>query len=114
MARRSTRILYRSEEEEKKEITSRDLTRKQLFRYVFDDFLRGFFLVGCLFFDGLIVAYIFRFIPNGPFYSRATDLFFSFKLYDVYFFILIALLEAIVIFYQAKLFRKIWPVGKEY
>lgn len=114
MARRSTRISYKSEEEEKKEITSKDLTRGQLLRYIFDDFLRGFYLVACLFLDGLIIAYLFRYVPNGPFLSRATNLFFHFGIYDVYFIILIAFFEAIVIFYQGKLFRKIWPVGKEY
>lgn len=114
MARRSIRISYRSEELAKKEITSRDLTKKQLIRYVFDDFLRGFYLVACLFLDGLIIAYLFRYIPNGQFYSRATDLFFNFKLYDVYFFMLIAFVEAVVIFYQGRMFRKLWPVGKEY
>ncbi len=114
MARQSTRISYKSEEEEKKEITSKDLTRKQLIRYIFDDFLRGFYLVGCLFLDGLIIAYLFRYIPNGPFLSRATNLYFSFGLYDLYFILLIGLIEAVVIFYQGRMFRKIWPVGKEY
>ncbi|AKA48152.1 hypothetical protein IX51_02480 [uncultured archaeon] len=114
MARQSTRISYKSEEEEKKEVTSKDLTRGQLIRYIFDDFLRGFYLVACLFLDGLIIAYMFRYIPNGHFYSRATNLFFSFGLYDLYFVMLIALIEAVVIFYQGKLFRRIWPVGKEY
>ncbi len=114
MARKSTRISYKSEEEEKEEITSRDLTRNQLLRYIFDDFLRGFYLVGCLFLDGVIVAYSFRFIPNGPFYSSAANLFFNFKIYDVYLIMVIAFAEAVIIFYQGRLFRKIWPVGKEY
>lgn len=114
MARKSTRISYKSEEEEKQEITSKDLTRNQLLRYIFDDFLRGFYLVGCLFLDGVIIAYSFRLIPNGSFYSSAANLFFNFKIYDLYFLILIAFVEGIIIFYQGKLFRKIWPVGKEY
>lgn len=114
MARRSTRISYKSEEANKKEITSKDLTRKELMRYIFDDFLRGFYLVGCLFLDGIIIAYSFRLIPNGAAYSKSLDLFFNFSIYYVYVLMLILLVEAIVIFYQGKAFRKLWPPGKEY
>lgn len=114
MARTSTKISYKSEAEEEKEITSKDLTRKELVRYIFDDFLRGFYLVACLFFDGLIVAYGFRYIPGGPFLSRAMNLYFPFSVYDVYFILLTIFVEGLLIFYQGRTFRKIWPVGKEY
>ena len=47
-----------------KEETSRDLTRRELYHYIFQDFFRGFFLVGCLFLDILVIAQIFRYVPH--------------------------------------------------
>ena len=97
-------------DETEKEITSKDLTRKELLLYIFDDFFRGFYLVGCLFFDGLIIFQIYSYIPD----SSALGIFFNlalpkFNIFNYYIWILIVFLEITVAYLEAKGFRKIWP-----
>ncbi|MCL4331846.1 MAG: hypothetical protein M1304_06215 [Candidatus Thermoplasmatota archaeon] len=97
-------------DETEKEVTSKDLTRKELLLYIFDDFFRGFYLVGCLFFDGLIIFQIYSYIPD----SSALGIFFNlalpkFNIFNYYIWILIVFLEITVAYLEAKGFRKIWP-----
>ena len=54
-------------DEEGKEITSKDLTRKQLLYYIFQDFIKAGFIVSFLFFDLLIIGQIYRYIPAAVF-----------------------------------------------
>lgn len=60
MARIPIRKRTKEEEEDKERFTSKDLTRKQVFLYIFEDFFKGFFIFGSLFLDGLVVLYVVR------------------------------------------------------
>ncbi len=107
------KVSYKGEEEElrKEEITSKDLTKKGLFYYLFDDFFRGFYLLGCVFLDGIIIPGLRFLLPSGgiglPYVipSSLTALF------TVYIAMLIVFLEILLIYYEIIWFRKLWKKG---
>ena len=53
-----------------KEVSAKDLSRKELLSYIFGDFLRAFYIVGCIFFDGLIIGEAYDYVPG--FFSANT------------------------------------------
>ncbi len=94
-----------------KELTSKDLSRKGLFLYIFDDFFRGFYLVGCVFLDGVLIPSIRFILPYSGFnlisiVPSSLDF-----LYTAYIVMLIAFLELFLIYLEIKWFRKIWKRG---
>lgn len=44
-------------DEDKERFTSKDLTKFQLFQYIFEDFFKGFFIFGFVFLDGMVLLY---------------------------------------------------------
>ncbi len=94
--------------DENEGITSKDLTKKQLVLYIFNDFLKGSYIIGCLFLDGLVILYLYYFIPSS-YLSRGVLTNSTYK--DIILGLLILSLEALVIFYQFKGYRRIWPKG---
>lgn len=59
MARIPIRERDKEEEEEDRErFTSKDLTRRQIILYIFEDLFKGFFILGSLFLDGIIAVYV--------------------------------------------------------
>jgi hypothetical protein len=87
----------------KKELRSEELSRFQLFLYVFEDFFRGMYLIGCMIMDFLI---IFPFIPGTsyayfvlPYYQGFYD---GFPIYLVYSVLIVALLEPIFLMLEVK------------
>ena len=97
--------------EEEKEITSKDLTRKQLLLYIVNDLLRGSYLAGCLFFDGLVILQLYSFIPakylNGWPFSNI-----SFR--ETFLAVITLILEILAIYLEIKGYRRVWPKGSLY
>ena len=90
--------------------SSKDLTRKELFLYIFSDFFRISYIVLCLFLDGLIIGLqIFNIddsIFNLIFFGTSYILYYY--VYVIYLFLLILTLEVIAINFQLKIYRKIF------
>ena len=90
-------------EDKKKELKSEDLTRSQLLFYVFEDFLRGMFLVGGMILDVLV---IFPFIPGTNYayfvFPSYTGFFDGFPIYLVYAIIMVLTLEAGALYIEVK------------
>lgn len=110
---RPLRTSYKDDEDldEREQISSKDLTKKGLFFYLFDDFFRGFYIVGCLFLDGIIIPGLRFLLPGGgtvlPLKLPSTVT----SLYTAYIIILVIFLEAVAIYFQARGFRKLWRKG---
>lgn len=102
------RAEVREVSEEEKEITSKDLTRKQLVLYVFNDFLRGLYVAGCLFLDGLVILYITYFIPPEYLTRGALS---NVYMRDIILGLFTLSIEVLVVFYQFRAYRRIWPKG---
>lgn len=110
---RPLKTSYKIEDEETqdKELKSKDLTKKGLFFYLFDDFFRGFYLIGCLFLDGIIIPGLRFLLPGG-----GVDLPFKLPssitgLYIAYITILAIFLEFMAIHYEIIGFRRLWRKG---
>lgn len=110
---RPQKVSYKGEEEqlEKEGFTSKDLTKKGLLFYIFDDFFRGFYLLGCVFLDGIIVPGFRFLLPSSGFelpYVLPSSLTGLFTLYIV---MLIVFLELLLVYYEIVGFRKLWRKG---
>ncbi|MEM0157991.1 MAG: hypothetical protein QW812_00570 [Thermoplasmataceae archaeon] len=92
-----------------KEVTSKDLTRKQLFQYLFGDFVRGFYIVACMFLDILVIGELYKFIPSP---NLLSALYFSYfgnpAVLPLYVFMLTVLLEVVAVHLEVKIYRKFW------
>ena len=92
------------------EVSSKDLTKRELFSYVLSDFFRISYDVLAIFFDGLILPEIYFLRPRGPLYSSFER---SFSLsgitYMIYMYCVIALLEASAVWLQIHGYRRLWP-----
>ena len=109
MPKKQIKASHKVEKELEKEITSKDLTRSELLKYIFGDFIRGFYIFGCLFLDGLIVARIYFIIPFSSYASSITKLYFSgTDLYAIYITLITILIGVIVVFYQIKYYLNTW------
>lgn len=110
---RPLKVSYKNEEDEleKEKFTSKDLTKKGLFFYIFDDFFRGFYILGCVFLDGIIIPGLRFLLPGGgielPFVIPSSlD-----SLFTAYLVIMIVFLEFLFIYYEIVGFRKLWKKG---
>jgi hypothetical protein len=74
-------------------ITSKELTRVQLYKYLFGDFVKGLFIFSSLFFDLLIVSQLYNFIPD----SRSINSVISIYLYNSNLFLLYVLTVTVVL-----------------
>ncbi len=107
--REQPRVYYK-DKSQYQDVSAKDLTRKQLFRYIFDDFFRASYIVLMLFIDVIIIAQFFYFIPGFQSgISLFSTLFPHGNLLIYYTGTLIAFSEILCIYYQARLFRIIWP-----
>ncbi|BAB60493.1 TVG1395987 [Thermoplasma volcanium GSS1] len=95
------------EKEEEEEVTEgKQLTTRQKLEYIFGDFLRGFYLIGCIFFDVLIVGFSLTFIPNVSIYEDVVYQSIGTNLILIYGLLLIIFTEAILIYYEIVWFKK--------
>lgn len=104
--------LYYKDKQEYREVSAKDLTRAQLLRYIFDDFFRTSYIVLMFFIDVIVIAQFFYFVPG--FQGDITifsALFPGENLLVYYTVIIVSFVEIVCIYYQAVLFRRIWPRG---
>ncbi len=105
---RFVRVSHRQAREE--EVSSKDLTRRELLSYLFTDFFRISYDVVAIFFDALILPEIYFLRPTGPVYSLYVQHYFGSEVYYMlYMYGVIALLETAAIWLQIKGYRKLWP-----
>lgn len=91
------------------EVTSKDMSRKELLSYIFGDFIRGFYFVSAIFFDFIVIPQIFSFIPERLFGNVLTIKIPMWN-YSVSG-ILLSLMALIIIFsifYEVKIYFRIW------
>lgn len=91
-------------QEDEERFTSKDLTRKQIFLYIFEDFFKGFFIFLSLFLDGVVVFYLYQ----EPFIQNITpDVIVSgIPIYTLYIILLSIFIDAFLIYYEIKLYFK--------
>ncbi len=79
-----------------------EATRKQVYTYIFTDFIRGSMVVGFLFFDTLIIAELWStFLNNALLYVSGLNLIF------LYYVIGMIFLEFIIVNYERKLYSRV-------
>ena len=109
---KSIQLLSKEEKRSKqvKDISSKDLTRKELFLYVFSDFFRISYIILCLFFDAIILGLQVFNLDDSIFNLGLISGNYSiyYYLYVIYLFIIIAFMEIIIIPLEHKLYRKIF------
>ncbi len=91
------------------EVTSKDMTRKELLSYIFGDFIRGFYFVGAIFFDFVVIPQIFSYIPPKLFGNVLTIRIpmWNFSASGI----LLSLMTLIIVFsvfYEVKIYFRIW------
>ncbi len=84
--------------------TSKDLTRKQIIFYIFEDFFKGFYIFLSLFVDGTVVFYLYQ----DPFlYNLSHHVLVSgFPIYELYFILLAIFMDSFFIYYEIKYYIK--------
>ena len=93
-----------------KEVSAKDLSRKELLSYIFGDFVKAFYIVGCIFLDGLIIGEAFDYVPGFYSINNAISHYFAGSdILLVYAIILILFAECIAIFYEIKYYMGKWP-----
>ena len=93
------------------EITSSDLSRSELFHYIFFPFLRWSFIILCLFIDALVVAQLYLFIPNVQAAMTIYSVYYGgFNAFTVLFFMINGLVLVAILYLEflvyVKRFRK--------
>ena len=107
MPRPPVRIVYKEEEEEYKDISAKDLTKTELIKYIFSDFVRGFYIVGCLFLDFLVLPQIYGVIPFSKEIGQFSSAYLGgINLYGFYLDIVIVVLEIFFIWLEIKVYFK--------
>ena len=109
---KSIQLLTKEEKKSKavKDISSKDLTRKELFLYIFSDFFRISYLVLCLFIDALILGLqvfniddsIFNLSKVGGNYLQ------YYYMYVIYLFLIIILMEIIAISLEHRFYKRVF------
>ncbi|MCL5783707.1 MAG: hypothetical protein M1476_07360 [Candidatus Thermoplasmatota archaeon] len=100
-------IRERNAEEEGERFTSKDLTRKQILLYIFEDFFKGFYIFLALFIDGLFVTYLYM-EPFLDGISAHVTLVLGFPFFKIYLLILSFFLDAMLIYLEIKYYGKLF------
>lgn len=94
-----------------RELNSKDLTRAEVYKYIFGDFIKGMFIFGSLFLDLLIVTQVYYLVPRtSPTHQIIRNFALGLDLVQFYVWILTGFVEIVVIileayFYHVKLQR---------
>ena len=84
-----------------KEITSKDLNRVEFLKYIFGDFIKGMYIIGCLLLDVLIIAPSFMYFPGfGSFSQNLALPFGGFNIFLGYYLTLLVFMEFFIVFLQ--------------
>lgn len=94
-------------EEGKERFTAKDLTRKQVLLYIFEDFFKGSFIFLSLFLDGLVVAFLYQ-EPFLTDLSPRLDPLLGFPIYSVYLVLLSVLIDSFLIYFEIKYYVKLF------
>ena len=109
---KSIQLLTKEEKKSKavKDISSKDLTRKELFLYIFSDFFRISYLVLCLFIDALILGLQVFNIDDSIFNLSKVggDYLQYYYMYVIYLFLIIILMEIIAISLERRFYRRVF------
>lgn len=108
MPKKSIPVYHRQEKRDAKQVSSRDLSRKELLKYIFEDFFRGFYIIGAIFLNGLILTEIYY---AGPAIHRMNFLTYSGldgSLLDYYLIAVLIIFEISVTVLEIEGFAKIW------
>jgi hypothetical protein len=109
---KSIQLLTKEQKRSKvvKDISSKDLTRKELFLYVFSDFFRISYIVSCLFVDALILGLQVFNIDDSIFNLSAIggNYLPYYYMYVIYLFLIIIVMEIIAISLELRLYRKVF------
>jgi|GEM_PF-1832288 hypothetical protein len=106
----SVRVSYRREAEE--DISAKDLTRRQLLSYLFEDFFRISYDVLSLFFDALIIPELYLLRPAAGAYGLLPGDSFAQPFYGYYLLGVVVVLEIVAIWLEIKCYRYLWPKYK--
>ena len=91
------------------EISAKDLSRKELLSYIFGDFVKAFYIVGCIFLDGLIIGEAYNYVPGFFSVNNIIEHYFpSSSILLIYTVILILFSECLALFYEIKYYKKRW------
>ncbi len=105
---RYVKVSHRQTREE--DVSAKELTRRELFSYVFRDFFRISYDVLSIFFDALIIPEIYLLRPTGPFFMNYfTYVYGSMLFYTIYMWGVIGTLEIAAIWLEILGYRKLWP-----
>lgn len=99
------RIRHRGAQNSSEErFTSKDLTRKQMLFYIFEDFFKGFFIFFSLFIDGTVVFYLYQ----EPFlYNLSHDvIIYGIPIYEVYLILLSIFIDGFLVYFEIKYYLK--------
>lgn len=108
MPKKSIPVYHRQEQREEKEVSAKDLSRKELAKYIFEDFFRGFYIVGAIFLNGLILTEIYYARPLLQKFALFGSPLADYAYYTYYFIAVIILLEIPVTALEIQGFAKIW------
>ena len=86
--------------------SSTELSKREIFQYVFSDFIRYFYFFGILFFNILII--IFQSFYSTQFLDVVSIMpypyFTIWSIYNVYYFLFITILECLLFYYEIKFY----------
>ena len=92
-----------------KEVSARDLSRKELLSYIFGDFAKAFYIVGCIFLDGLIIGPAYSYVPGFFSANNAIEHYFpNSDILLIYTVLLILFSESLALFYEINYYKKRW------
>lgn len=94
-----------SNKEDEERFTSKDLTRRQILFYIFEDFFKGFFIFGSLFIDVVLILYLVK----EPFAINAephVSSLLGFPIYQVYLIVLSLFIDSILVYYQIEYYHR--------
>jgi|YelNatPaOPRAMG01_1025707.scaffolds.fasta_scaffold04216_11 hypothetical protein len=99
---RDKRDIYR-------DVSAKDLSRKEFLSYIFGDFARAFYIVGCIFLDGLIIGEAYSYVPGFFSVNSTIERYFpNSSILLIYTVILILFSESLALFYEIKYYKKRW------
>lgn len=93
----------RIEEAEERLVSARELSRRELYAYLFGGAIRGFYILGCLFLDSMIPVLVLNFIYSDTFgmgVFRPVSV--STGILAMYLAVLLALVETALVYLQIK------------
>jgi hypothetical protein len=96
---------------ELQEVSSKDMTRKEFYKYIFGDLAKGFCIVGSLFLDAIVIPQVLSFVPASFFLPQ-----FSITIgppgdstqVAVLFILIYLVLVLVAIYFEVKYYIAIW------